>query len=450
MRYEFDDRGFRIRINRNVYSVKYPAGIFSQFNNQAKGVLLDNFVYGRTLPLTLCFDCPLDYYSSSPFFKKLIEEGLIGDLPRTSQITKMPFKKLQARYLKNKSRILFKRDNDQKILNSTRLTADNQAIISMSFGKDSLLSYALANEIGLKTHLVYIDDISRYCRTESQLKLKISRLFSREQQRMTYLYDDTNNVFRQPGIEDKYSELDGANEMLLFALELVPVAYHYRAGYIIFGNEHNFNDYFLNRDRTRLYPSFDQTADYTRKENRLMKHLTNNNVSVLSLVEPIYNLAEFKILFSRYSYLLKYLMSCSSDQIKDSKWCYDCPMCAKAFLYAMAVGGQPKAMGMKHNLFESKYRKLYPLFASQISRVYEKPKAVRDEQLLAFLLASRRGAGGALIDRFVSRYLPEAENREAELKARFFGIHSAPDLPSNLRSKIASIYRSELKKIKDL
>jgi hypothetical protein len=82
-----------------------------------------------------------------------------------------------------------------------------------------------------------------------------------------------------------------------------------------------------------------------------------------------------------------------------------------------------------------------------MNRAYEKPKAVRDEQLLAFLLAYRRGLKGDLINLFEKKYLNEAKKREGALRKKFLGINSVVTIPFEIRNKIINIYNEEIKKI---
>jgi len=119
-------------------------------------------------------------------------------------------------------------------------------------------------------------------------------------------------------------------------------------------------------------------------------------------------------------------------------------MCAKAFLYSAAASGNPEKMKMARPMFSQKDRELYPLLAKKISRPYEKPRQVREEQLLSFLLAERNGWRGPLIDLFRKKYLAEALAKEKQLRRQFFGIHKFKTVPKIWQAKIAKIYHQEL------
>jgi hypothetical protein len=137
-------------------------------------------------------------------------------------------------------------------------------------------------------------------------------------------------------------------------------------------------------------------------------------------------------------------MSCSLDTDSGEKWCYKCPMCAKAYLYSVAVGGDPQKIGFKKNFFDKKYQNLYPLFAPKITRAYEMPPAVKDEQRLSFLMAYRLGYRGDLIDLFKKKYLAQAIKDEKTLRRKFFKIYPMLTAPKHLQTNLLNIYQEEL------
>lgn len=449
--YKINNNNFKIKISDNLeYSVYYPNGILSNLNKKAKEILLDNFIYSRTIPLTLNNNNVLHYQMAEPFLKDFVDHGVLKDLPRISELTKIEMKKLLETFndSKNNGLIVFKSKNKTEKLLPLKSTLEKVAVLSLSFGRDSLLSYGLAKEIGLDCYPAFINDMEKYSPVEFKIKKAIMESFSKEQkQPVFYLTDDTDNIFRAKKIKKEFEELDGTNAMLSFALELIPLAYYLRAKYIIFGNERNLNDFFMNKDKFRVYPSYDQSSIYMRKENKYLNGLTDGNIRIISLVEPLYNIAEMKILYHRYPYFLKYLMSCFSKKLSNDKWCCQCPTCTSAYLTVAAIGGNPQKIGIQKNLFERKYKEFYPVFASKISRVYEKPPRVREEQLLAFLLAYRNGFKGTLIDLFKHKYLKKVEKREKELRKKFFSIHTSHSMPQGLKNKVLKIYDEELKNL---
>ncbi len=453
--YEIDSDSFKLRISDKLeYSVNYPPGVLSALNKKDREVLLDNFVYTKTIPLTIFREEPLSFQSSRPAFKDFVDDGVAKDLPRIGEIDKEEFKDLLESFKDSlgNGKVVFQNGKSIKNLLISPKTSDKVAILGLSFGKDSLLSYALANEIGLKCHPVFINDMEKYNPNEFKQKKKIARAFSQKQiQPVFCLSDETDNIFRTEEITknkmEKVDRFDMTNAMLIFALELIPLAYFHQAKYIIFGNERNYSDYFLNKEGARVYHAYDQSRGYTKRKNNYLGRLTKD-IRIISLIEPLYNLAEMKILTHRYPHLLRYVMSCSNMRIENNKWCGQCEVCAEMFLYSAAFGESPKKIGITKNLFGKEYQHLYPLFAADKSpsAIYQTfrvtPSAV-EEQLLAFLLAYRNGQRGELIDLFKSSYLKLAEKRERKLRKKFFGIHPT-NLPDELKEKVLRIFKEEL------
>ncbi|NUM25506.1 MAG: hypothetical protein HUU49_02645 [Candidatus Buchananbacteria bacterium] len=444
--YHIDEDGFRVEILGRGYTVKYPLAIYRTLDQKAKRVLAENFIYCRTKSLSLQTDEVLPYRLSRPINKELVSYGIVGDIPRLAYLSNVSIAELLDMYRDNEEKEIFKQTD---LTNGTiAVTTENdKAILALSFGKDSLLSYGLAQELGLSFRLVYVKEMEELNSAEEKFKNAIIADFTAEENvSIDFLTDNIDEIFFDLKFARKVEDLENTNGMLAFALELAPFACYYRAKYLLFGNEANFSDYYPDGSY-KIYPSFDQSILYAKEENRLFDCLTSGKIQIASLVEPIYNIVEMALLVNRYPKLLKYMMSCSPKETDPDKWCYGCPMCAKAFLYLVAVGGRAEQIGFNRDFFKQEYKDLYPLFNKNVKRVYEKPTAVRDEQLLSFLFAYRRGARGALIDLFKEEYLVEAEKREPELREKFLTIHETATIPEFIKEKLIHIYQEEIKKL---
>lgn len=443
--YQIKDNGFQLDIFGNSnYQAIYPPEVFQRFSLKNKRIIAENYIYCRTRALGLKTQKVLSYQFSQPFFASFVDYGIVGDLPRVSFVNNLVSKKIVDDFKKQK--VFFQeKELSGRVLTFPK-TSQKNVILAISFGKDSLLTYGIAKELGLNCHLVYVKEMENNYAVEEAHKKRIIKKFIRDEGvRIDYITDTVDGIFFNPKAGHGLKGFDNTNGMLAFTLELLPFAHYYRAGYLLYGNEANFSDFFSHYE-LKAYPSFDQTAIYTQRENNYLARLTNKSIQVVSLVEPFYNLMEMRILVSRYPDLLAYLMSCSPEKKGSDKWCYDCPMCAKSFLYLKAVGGKPIQIGFKKDFFSKQYLNFYPLFSKKIKRFYEMPKAVRDEELLGYLLAYRRGAKGDLIDLFKKDYLQEAEKREFELKKKFLGFHSTATIPPQLKNRVLDICQEELKK----
>ena len=88
-------------------------------------------------------------------------------------------------------------------------------------------------------------------------------------------------------------------------------------------------------------------------------------MKVVSLIEPLYELAVVKILHNRYPDLGKYQMSCFPDENEYGKhhhWCGHCSKCARIYIFLKANGILPKRIGFKNDMLMLKYKHLYSLF----------------------------------------------------------------------------------------
>jgi len=110
----------------------------------------------------------------------------------------------------------------------------------------------------------------------------------------------------------------------------------------------------------------------------------------------------------------------------------------------LAHGFDLKSVGLR-SMLSRRFRNYYTLFGMnpKIDR-YEKSTETRDQQLLAFYMAYKNGVKGQLIDLFKKMFLSEAVTRADELRKKFFKIYKT-DLPNNLRTKLHTILKEELK-----
>lgn len=429
-----------------TYAIEYPLAILKSVPKAVLTFVADNYLYSRTRPLGIVGK-RLSYAFGRPALQSFIDDGLKGAMPCLADINGVSAKKLLADFVKAQKKGTVGFAAQQKASTPPRFKSKKKrAVLSLSFGKDSMLSYGLAKELSLDCLLVTVNEMEHASGDEWKIKSKIIRDFCREQkEKIHYFKDNIDEFWQHPVVRSRFKKgLGETNGLLAYALELLPFVYYHRARYLIFGNEQNMNDYYRTEEGLKFYPSYDQSSEYTTNENRYWKKYYRGSFQVVSLVEPLYNLAEMKILYSRYPHLLKYIMSCEPKKGSADRWCYYCPMCAKAFLYA-APFGDPKAIAFNKDFFSKKYADLYPLFSKKPLRHYERPPQVRDEQLLSFLMCYQSGWKGDLLDAFRKNHLAEAMRREKELRRKFFGIHKTPNVPTELKKRVLAIFHEELK-----
>ncbi|MEM4266887.1 MAG: hypothetical protein QW404_02430, partial [Candidatus Nanoarchaeia archaeon] len=349
-------RGINIIIGERSSNINYPNDVWKKFPKNMKEVLIDNLAYSKTM-ITALVDGIEDihYETSMPLLKSFFDACCIKDIPR------MPLDKNNG--LKTEE-VIKKFINTQHHFQKDEIKypyydakAETGAITAMSFGKDSLLSYALLEEAEIQQQAVYIKDMFDY---EAELKDDLKTKFEKEfKTQIEVIEDDSDKLFL--GKHDQFNPLL-TNAINSYVLMLLPFAYHKECKYIVFGNEKNLNNYFINKDGYKGYASYDQTAEWVKQQTAFMGILTSNKIKVFSPIEPITNLATMKILNERYPKYAKYQITCPlEDSKKGEKWCGNCSECAKIYAIMKALNIDVKKRGFKKDMLTKQYKSFYML-----------------------------------------------------------------------------------------
>jgi hypothetical protein len=425
--------GFSINLLKGA-RVEYPRTIWGTLHKRDHQIIADNLTYLKVSPYSMFLSERMDFHFPHPHLKDLGDEGVKRDIPRVAEEDGISTHKLLERF--EKREIGFNGKGGSVLEHEQ----GNNVVIGTTFGKDSLLSYGIARELGLATNLVFVQDCWD---TETEIKLELIKRFEKEfGEKIEIMTDEIDDISCQRRVNKTGSEgIVGCNAMNGYMVMLLPFALRGSAGSIIFGNEQNFNDFYQNKEGFRVYPSYEQSGEWMVRQNAALRGFTNG-IQVRSLIEPLYNIAEVKVLFNRYPEIANYQMSCGLARNRRDRWCYTCPMCAKAFLYVKALDFKPLSMEFNKNMFNRESKNYYPLFKKP-KRILEKPIAVRDEQLLSFYLAYKNGSRGYLIEKFKEKFLGEAKKREDELYKRFFRVYDAKSLKGKMKQDVCSIFKEE-------
>ena len=431
--------GIKINFDQKDYNLTYPEKIWNSYPN--KQVLIDNLAYLSTIVLPLVSKINnINYNTAFPLFKSLFENIIIRTLPGATHDYKQSTTKLIKQFLNIKTTF-----NDYKIkAPSYNKILDEKAIIPLSCGKDSLLTLGVTYEIGLKPTLIYINDT--ISPTENNLKLNHTKQIA---DKLKLNLIQIKNEIEQLNDFDTWNTeetcVNYSHMITNFCLLSLPLLHYFNSKYIILGNQQDMNFSFTNKEGYNSYSAYDQFNETTKQQNVMIKQFTNNQASVLSVIEPLTNLAITKILYSRYPSLAKYQISCDCLNISDEKrWCHACNKCARLYLFMKAFNFDVKTVGYNKDLFQKKYKNLYSLFNGKEIDAYEQSKEARDQQLLAFYLAYKNNIKGDLINKFKKEYLKEAKNREDELWKKFLTIYPSITMPNKIKNKVLSIYKEEI------
>lgn len=454
--YNLTNSGFIVKIDDKEFEEFFPEDIWSEMPDSSKRIVAENYIACATYSLPLMNGkMSIEYGFPSPILDSFFLVPVLNYIPTISN---------GESYFEMYKKILnsvreFSNGESGKI--SMKEKNSGRAVCFMTFGKDSMLSYALSEELGLNPIALYIEEPDiKYKDTDKEEnqdemmyenlhKNRLISLFKEEFDKKVYSVNNGLGKIRYP---DEFNKIGGdygwATNLTEYSLLSLPFVYNSDAGYVVFGNESSCSTPFVNEDRILTYPVFEQSKVWTI-ENSKMLNILSHDVKAISLIEPLNEIAIIKILFHRYPKYAKYLMSCFADNnnAKESRWCYHCSKCARIYAFLVANGIDPKIVDFNENMFLKKKEGLFSLFGFEKGgeiKVFDRSGLGRDEILFAFYLAYKRGVKGYLIDKFADNFLKEAESRLDELKERFFGIHSFDTIPEKFHAKLKKIFEEEL------
>ena len=440
--------GVEIQVDRKTYYLTYPAIIWREFPEVYRQTFADSVSYFFTRHLSFVDGNKLQYDFPPPVTEPFFLKGLLNSLPDTVLVegNSTTMSNLMKKLYNSQFNTEFKgRPRFARFKNVNR-NSWTRAVIPFSFGKDSLLTFALAQELGIKPYPVFFrEPRSPY---ENKHKSKLAQKFYNE-------FDIDINIFpvaagwlRQ--IEDLYWGWD----LLLtqYTLLLIPFIFGIRSRYLFWGNEQSCNETLIDPEGFIINPVYEQSHDWLLLSNAMAKVMGCNAI-MASLVEPIHEIAIMKILHFRFPEIAKFQMSCFADEkeAKNRRWCGVCSKCARMYIFMMALGINPQKVGFTEKMLSIRKKSLFAVFSGQNhvkDSAYDQSAAARDEQLLAFRLAYRRNVKGELMDEYKKLYQAEGKEREEELRQKYFGIHTTTTLTYELKKPLLRIFEDELRDLR--
>ena len=433
-------RGLVFKHGRKRYPLDWPAGVWKKCPKAFREVLADHLAHLLTMDVPLVAPAEgVTLNRTRPAFWQLFRTLALGSIPQAVEVYPPSTAEVLERF--RRTRYVFANDLPEPPPRSSRRMRP-RAVVLFSAGKDSLASLGLARELGLDPIPVYIDDT--VSPSENRIKkahLRKLAAMGMKPQLVTNRVEQLNDFETWTGDE---SCLGYMHMVTGFALIALPVAVAHRAQYIVLGNQQNMNFGFLNKDGYWTWPSFDQTLYWMKQQDAMVRVLSGGATGVVSVIEPLTNIAIMRVLFHEYPEIAKYLVSCDSlDASDEPRWCHNCNKCARLQLLIRAAGADPARVGFHHDLLELRHKRLYRLFDGRNVDHYEQSAEARDEQLLAFFMAWQNGTSGPLMVQFERDLLAEAMEREDELQRRFFTFYRPGSIPDRLRRRVLTFYERE-------
>lgn len=446
--------GFGLRVCKEPicedFDLFYPDEIWKNFPEENKKQLLDNLAFSFTahLPLLRGEDLDLKYDTAQPMVSSWIYNLFLRFLPTYKHLYNEESNSSVLPVLRRMltSDLSFAKSEDMGGVDFFE-TDERSVIVPFTFGKDSLLTYCVAKEIGLSPVAVcFYEPTEKYSKRH---KLELIENFEKDFGEKIYFVDNGFANLRAGG--DGWFGWEAT--LTTYALMSLPFAYSTGARYIIFSNEISCNDYFYDDRALKVMFDYEQSDLATGDLSSLMRALTAGEVGCTNFLQGLYEIAIIGILKNNFEKYLKYLMSCWADNTgaAQCRWCQECSKCGRIFLFLAANGIDPQEQaGFSDNLFEEKYISLFNIFANSSgglskSVTYDSIGTNRDEQLLAFYLAFKRGFKGYAIDKFAkSKLLEEAQERSLELIEKYYGFKEGEMIPKFCRDDVNNLFKNSL------
>lgn len=442
---EIKDNGFEVEFQGKKYPIIYPEKVWKSTPIQTRIALKDNLVFATTMHLPLIYHLnKVLYHSGRPLLEPYFFQNFIKDIPSCTEVDGTSTDDY-VRYFFNMN---YQFENAPIEYPSPEpVEVSYKALVAMSFGKDSLLTFAVANELKLDPEMIYV--IEQSLTYEQKHKTELAKKFKKEfGKELHILKHETGKLRDYEHLGLPKSEFGWGLQNTEYTLELIPFAYEFQAKYIFFGNEQTTAaSYMDDMNKWQIFPCYDQSHLWSVHLNQISQTFSGRSVMTGSLIEPLMDMMIQRILARRYPEIAKYQMSCftETEYGREYHWCHHCSVCAKMYLLCVGSGIDPQSIGLKVNMLQKEFKAFFTLFGGKSALTYANTGVARDEQLFAFYSAAKQGVKGDLIEFFKKEgFYEEAKNREEELFKMFCTLYDPISLPSELKNDVLSIYREEL------
>ncbi len=436
--------GFSVEFRNDSLPVTYPKNYWEKTPEETRLALVDNLALATTMHLPIVFDVPeIVYHSGRPLLESYFVENFFRDIPSCTEVDGTDTVEYVRRFFNTLYRF---EDPIIKIPSDDPVEDGFRAIVGMSFGKDSLLTYAVARELGLDPEMAYI--VEHSMTYEEKHKTALAKQFKKEFNKDLHIIKhETGKLRDYPYLGLPFSEFGWALQSTEYALECIPLAYALQGKYILFGNEQTTSATYMDKYGWLVNPCWDQTHNWTVHIDQMTKMFSGRSVGTGSLIEPLMDMMVQRTLAHRYPDIAKYQMSCftETEAGRDYKWCHHCTICAKMYLLCEGGGIDPSLVGFRENMLNREHKNRFTLFGGTSNLPYLHSDTAMDEQLFAFYSAVRKNAKGGLVEDFKSSEMyNEAKEREDELFKKFITVYEPISIPTDLKDKVMSIFKEEV------
>ena len=437
--------GITLGIEGEQFPITYDKDVWQRTSASLKEQLLHNLPMASTLYLPqILGKREIHYNTARPIGESFFLRNGIYDAPYCANVDGQS----STQYLKDffNTRYLFAHDairTPAAVQFERPSKTKPRALVLFSFGKESLLSFALCKELGIEPVLVTI--IHPGFAYEWHHKKPLVEKFEKEFGVTVHTVDYQPGLLKEGKFFGLSTELGWGLHVTEYALLALPYAEVFDCDFVICGNEQSCNDIYFDKEDVLIYRAgLDQHHDWTKSQGLLQSLLMSRSLGAYSMLEPLYEIAETKILHTRYPAIGKYQMSCfaSTEGSKDRRWCQECDKCA--YMYALLRGFQidPHALGFTDNLFDEQHKHLYDTFFSRTDDTHF--YGSQGELGLGFYAALSYGSQDYSLQRFTKELLAKFKSNFASIREKYLGIHPTFQYPPTFDAKLQSIFSDEL------
>lgn len=446
------DEGIEINIESKLINehklMKYPNGIWQNYPEDNKAKLLDNIAYIFTahLPMLLKGNIRLEYNTGYPQCFSWSQQSFMRHLPlywyyyKKRGMSVMPMLKTLLN-----SRAYFCDTTD--VPPEFPISVDENVILPFTFGKDSFLTYHICKELKLNTILVFFNDPS-FLGYEGVHKKILFDEFLKKNQNDLYFLENPMEGLRDNGDGWFGWELS----LTSWALMCLPLAYKYKAGYILFSNEKSVNAFYYDDQGFKVVPEYEQAYQATEEMSLLTQAMSEGELYTSTFLQGLNDLAIVAVLKENYAKeTFPYLMSCW-DGSEEKRWCGKCTKCARLYLYLSAMGVNPiEEAGFEDDMFSEDKIDLYNAFGEKASGLgWDSFGLNKEEQELSFYICAKLGYKSPLVEIFKnSEAFARVEENLTTMVDEYLGLHEEHTSPLIWRTQINEIYNKALKKVRD-
>ena len=419
----------------------YPTKIWNSLSRENSSLLANTIAYFFTRHLPLVDSGKINYLFPPPLLQSVFNHGFIYSV--LDSVTDLSGKKdahaeIAKKIINSEFNISF--SEVPKIINSQHSLSEmeNNALILFTFGKDSLLTFSLLKEIGIKAYPFYFKEPTS--KIEIQNKQKLINKFEKETNGKITSFDNRLGILRNDPSKCWGWDLSLTGYMLL----LVPYLSALKSKYFLVSNEQSTNE-LLDENGYKINPSFEQNSNWMLHLNNILRYFSLKT-SYCSLLEPIQEIMIMYILHHRYPQYAKYQLSCDNDEtsFKYGRWCQKCEECIRNCLFLMAIGIKPETVELNTDILHSSAPDLFVIFSKEIiNKKFNQLSSIELERIFAFYLVYLRGQRGGILKLFEKIWIDRVRKNENLLIKKYISVYPEVTLPSEIKNKVLSIYEEE-------